>query len=83
MPELITPEQIVEVLEERLFVEVDGADHDLIETGELDSLRFVELLFAAEEIAGAPISPQHLDLDHLRTPRTIAKALNAALERSA
>lgn len=81
-PDGITPEAIVEVLEERLFVEVDGPDHDLIEAGELDSLRFVELLLAAEEIAGQPISPKHLDLDDMRTPRSIAKALGAALEGS-
>ncbi len=76
----ITPEQIVDVLEDRLFVDVTSPDHDLIESGDLDSLRFVELLMAAEELAGRRIPAHNLDLDSMRTPRTIAKALSESFE---
>ena len=76
----MTPEDIIDILENRLFLLVDGPDHDLVEAGELDSLKFVELLMAAEERANARISPKDLDLDDLRTPRTIAKAFGAFLD---
>ncbi len=67
-------DEIVDILENHLFVLVDGPDHDLIEAGELDSLRFVELLLAVEQSTGRQLAPKDLDLDELRTPRRIAKA---------
>lgn len=79
----MTPEDIIELLEERLYVTVDGPDDDLIESGELDSLKFVELLLAVEEHANARISPSDLDLDDLRTPATIAKAFAEILTKGA
>ena len=71
---VITVDDVVDLLENQLFVLVDGPDHDLIEAGELDSLRFVELLLAVEQTIGRQLAPKDLDLDELRTPRRIAKA---------
>ncbi len=73
-------DDIIEILEDRLFIETEGPEEDLIASGEFDSLKFVELLLAVEEISGARISPQDLDLDDLRTPTTIAKAFTEAIE---
>lgn len=70
---LITVDDIVDIFEDELFVVVDGADHDLVEAGDLDSLRFVELLLAVEQTTGRHLSAKALDLDDLRTPRQIAK----------
>ena len=75
----MTPDDIIEVLENRLFIEVEGPDDDLIARGALDSLKFVELLLAAEEYSNTPVSPKDIDLDDLRTPTTIAKAFDAVL----
>lgn len=76
----MTPEDITDLLENRLFVMVDGLDHDLIDSGELDSLRFVELLLLVEQMVGQKVPVHELDLDGLRTPRTIAKTLNDLLD---
>jgi len=75
----VNVEDVIEILEDQLFVLVDGPDHDLIETGELDSLRFVELLVAVEGRTGQKMPLDDLDLDNLRTPLLIAKAFGELL----
>ncbi len=72
-------DDILDILENQLFVLVDGPDHDLVEAGELDSLRFVELLLAVEQSTGQQLAPKDLDLDDLRTPNRIAKAFTELL----
>ena len=72
-------DDIIEILEDQLFVLVDGPDHDLIDTGELDSLRLVELLVAVEQQTGTKLPVGELDLDDLRTPTRIAKAFGELL----
>ncbi len=76
---MMTVDDVIDLLENQLFVLVDGPDDDLVERGELDSLRFVELLLGIESLTGERLSPQHLDLDDLRTPNLIVKAINAQL----
>ncbi len=76
----MTVDEVLDILEDQLFVLVDGPDHDLVDAGELDSLRFVELLLAVEQSSGQRIAPQDLDLDDLRTPRQIAAAFTALLD---
>lgn len=75
----MTVDDVIDLLENQLFVLVDGPDDDLIESGELDSLRFVELLLGIEALTGKQLSPQHLDLDDLRTPNSIVEAVNGQL----
>lgn len=72
-------DDIIDILENQLFILVDGPDHDLVDGGELDSLRFVELLLAAEQATGQQLAPKDLDLDDLRTPGRIATAFGAML----
>lgn len=79
----MTVDEVLDILENQLFVLVDGPDHDLIDAGELDSLRFVELLLAVEQTSGQRVAPQDLDLDDLRTPRQIAAAFTALLDGGA
>ncbi len=71
---MLTVDDIVVILEDQLFILIDGPDHDLVESGDLDSLRFVELLLAVEQATGGRVSAAALNLDDLRTPRRIAKA---------
>ena len=75
----IRVDDIVDILENQLFILTDGADHDLVESGDFDSLRFVELLLAVERLTGAQVAPRDLDLDDLRTPRRMAEAFDAAI----
>lgn len=76
----MTVDDVLDILENQLFVLVDGPDHDLVEAGELDSLRFVELLLAVEQTTGRQLAPKDLDLDDLRTPTRIAKAFSELLD---
>lgn len=75
----MTLDEIMELLQDHLLLDVEDPDCDLIESGELDSLKFVELILAVEQQTHEQLSPKDLDLDDLRTPRTIAKAFRAML----
>ncbi len=78
----MTLETIIEILEDELFLLIDSPDHDLIDTGELDSLRFVELLLAVEQRTGQKLTVGDLNLDDLRTPRRMTKAFGELLASS-
>jgi acyl carrier protein len=61
---------------QRLFIEALNAeapsvDADLIESGLLDSLALVELLFALEREFGVAIALEELDIDTFRSVRRI------------
>lgn len=75
----LTVDVIIDILENNLFLLVEDADQDLVESGQLDSLVFVELLLAVEQSTGQQLAPKDLDLDDLRTPERIAKAFNELL----
>jgi D-alanine--poly(phosphoribitol) ligase subunit 2 len=61
-----------------LTVEVPSSDTDLIETGLLDSLALVELLFALEREFGVAIPLEQLEIDAFRTAESIAEYISAA-----
>ena len=77
----MTADEIVAIFEDQLFVLVDGPDHDLVESGDLDSLGFVELLLAVEQATGRKLVVADLDLDDLRTPRCIATVMTEMLAK--
>jgi acyl carrier protein len=54
-----------------LNVSVDSTETDLIETGVLDSLALVELLLRLEEEFDVKVDVGELDLEDLRTVRSI------------
>ncbi|TDD79197.1 acyl carrier protein [Actinomadura rubrisoli] len=55
---------------------VDGTDwsQDLIDMRILDSLAFVEFMFLLEELSGAQIDPQMIDVENFRTLERIDRA---------
>lgn len=68
---------------QRLFVETlntsaPSADADLIDSGLLDSLALVELLFALEREFGVTIPLEELDIDTFRSVRSIADLVEGA-----
>jgi acyl carrier protein len=68
---------------QRLFVETlntapPAADADLIDSGVLDSLALVELLFALEREFGVTIPLEELDIDSFRSVGSIADLVAAA-----
>jgi acyl carrier protein len=48
-------------------------DDDLIDRRAVDSLAFVEFLYLLEELGGAPIDPEDIDIEDFRTLRAIDK----------
>jgi D-alanine--poly(phosphoribitol) ligase subunit 2 len=71
--------QVRELLTRVLRVQLTSDDTDVIEAGMLDSLAVVELLVAIEEEFAVQVDLEHLDLDDLRTPRSIASLVEHAL----
>jgi methoxymalonate biosynthesis acyl carrier protein len=65
--------RIVRMFVEDLGVEAPAPETDLIRTGLLDSLKFVDLLLNLEQRFGAHIDLNKLELDHLRTVDQIAR----------
>lgn len=62
---------------ESFHIEVPSPDTDLLETGILDSLQFVELLVQLEQHFGYRVEIENLDLDDLRTLARIARVVAA------
>jgi D-alanine--poly(phosphoribitol) ligase subunit 2 len=60
-----------------LNVEVEDPDLDVIDSGLLDSLGLIELLFELEREFGVQLDLEQLDVDDLRTIRRIARVLGA------
>jgi acyl carrier protein len=68
---------------QRLFVETlntapPAAEADLIDSGVLDSLALVELLFALEREFGVTIPLEELDIDSFRSVTSIAELVGEA-----
>ena len=64
--------QITTLFSEQLNVQVPSVETDLIETGLVDSLTFVEFLAQLEEGFGIQVSLEDLEIDHFRTISRIA-----------
>ncbi len=64
--------QIVDLCAAVMNIAPPGPDDDLVASGHLDSLALVELLYQLEEVLGVSPSLDDLDLEQLRTPRSIA-----------
>lgn len=60
---------------EHFHIAVPSPDTDLLETGMLDSLQFVELLLQLEQHFGFRIKIENLELDNLRTLERIARVV--------
>lgn len=65
-----------EMFRERLHVDVPAADTDLLESGLLDSLRFVALLAHVESEFGVAIPLAELELDRVSTLAAIAEVVH-------
>lgn len=68
-----TATAIRQLLSEKLMVEVDSPDADLLNAGILDSLALVQLLLHLEELFGVKIPLNELEIDDLRSISSIAK----------
>ena len=62
---------------ECFHIEVPSPDTDLLETGVLDSLQFVELLLQLEQRFGFQVKVHDINIDDLRTLERIARLVDA------
>jgi len=60
---------------ESLHLEIPSPETDLLETGVLDSLGFVELVFYLEKEFGAKITLDQVEIDNFRSVERIAAFL--------
>ena len=66
-------ETVVTIFRDKLEFEVPGTETDLLETGMMDSLKFVELVFNLEQEFGITISMDTLEIDQFRTIANIVQ----------
>lgn len=69
--------RVARILAEHLHLEVPSADTDLFDSGAVDSLGFVELLFHLEREFGITITLDDLEIDNFRTIPRIAAFVSA------
>jgi acyl carrier protein len=72
-------QKIARLLREHLAIEIPSPETDLIAMGALDSLALVELLLRFEENLGVSISIEELDLQDLRSVRSMSELLSRRL----
>ena len=75
--------EIVAIFRESLGIELTSIDVDVIETGLLDSLALVTLLFEIEQRTGLEVPVETLDLDDLRTVESLARVVGELSEQAA
>src|ERR1041384_4518448 len=64
--------EIQSLMSEKLLVEVESPDTDLLKAGILDSLKVVQLLLHLERHFGLTLSIDELEIEDLRTVSSIA-----------
>jgi len=72
IPQEALVKEIHSLMSEKLLVEVESSDTDLLKAGILDSLTLVQLLLHLEEHFGLKLSIDELEIDDLRSVRSIA-----------
>lgn len=60
------------VLSEKMFLDVESPDTDLLGTGLLDSLALIQLLVHLEETLGVKIALDEIEIEDLRSISSIA-----------
>lgn len=64
-------------------LEVDSDDSDLLESGRIDSLALVELIYAIEEEFGVELELEQVDAEQFRTVHSIAALVRVLRARAA
>ena len=70
-----TENEVAEIFSQKLHVDVPSYDSDLFETGTLDSLQLVELLFQLEQQFGVCISLDETDVENFPSIERISVML--------
>jgi acyl carrier protein len=79
---MATAERIERIFSESLNIEIPSTNTDIIESGLLDSLVFVTLLYEIEEEFGVELPLEDIDIERLRTIERIADLVDELAESS-
>lgn len=66
-------DRVLRLLKDRLNLQVASPEADLLETGLLDSLTFVQLLVHIEQEFGVTVCPDDLEIGNFRSVSEIAR----------
>jgi len=69
---------IVDLIRDRLGLDVEGPDTDLLDSGLLDSLALVMLIAALEESFACELPLDDFDLEHFRSARRMTEFLESS-----
>jgi len=64
---------VVRIFRDKLDVEVSSSETDLLETGIIDSLKFVDLVYNLEQEFGITMPIESLEVDQFRTIADIVR----------
>ncbi|TQM43807.1 acyl carrier protein [Pseudonocardia cypriaca] len=73
-----TGDGILELIRDRLNIDVADVDVDMIETGVLDSIALVTLITAIEDALSCELPLDDFDIEHFRSARRISQYLEAS-----
>ena len=71
--ERLLRDRLLRLFQDRLNLQVASPAIDLLETGLLDSLTFVQLLFHIEQEFGVTVGPDELEIENFRSVSEIAR----------
>src|SRR5262245_39227660 len=72
----VSYDQITHLLSEKVHIEAQSVEMDLMESGLLDSLTLVELMASLEEQFGIHISFDEIEIDNFRSVKRITEFVN-------
>ena len=75
IPDQDTGMEVRALLAEKLLMEVDSVDADLLQDGSLDSLTLIQLLLLLEERFGVRLALDEMEIDDFRSIRSITRML--------
>jgi acyl carrier protein len=78
---LQTGDGVLELIRDRLNIDVADIDVDMIETGVLDSIALVTLITAIEEALSCELPLDDFDIENFRSARRISQYLEASRVR--
>ena len=75
-------DKLTQLFHDKLNLEIDSVDQDLIEEGLLDSLSLVEMLLLLEQEFGVEVSILDIDFEQFHTTRNLAAFVSTAMSAS-
>ena len=76
-------DRVMRLFERKLGLAVPSPDADLLKTGAMDSLAFVNMLLQLEKEFGVRITLENIDLERFRSAARIAEYLASRIPESA